>query len=205
MKKVTRVLSSLPSEESHKMHARNHDLRDIMGLRIYSSTRVEVMYYALMPGQSTDFLAPYKPRPSYMRNNDVPEFFYILEGRGTVEDEDEIQKVGKDALIKRSKRSSYIICNTGKGFFKFLSVNALRTNLGALNSSELAEYKCKKCGYVYDPEEGERGTLMMYDTKDGKVEDLVGNALPGTSFEKLPDDWVCPHCMAKKDLFEKIN
>ena len=61
MKKVTSVLSSLPSEESHKMHARNHDLRDIMGVLIHRSTRVEVMYYALMPGQSTDFLAPPNP------------------------------------------------------------------------------------------------------------------------------------------------
>ena len=42
-------------------------------------------------------------------------------------------------------------------------------------------------GYEYDPEEGdwERG-----------IE-------PGTPFEKLPDDWVCPKCGAEKEYFEK--
>jgi len=28
---------------------------------------------------------------------------------------------------------------------------------------------------------------------------------PGTSFENLPDDWICPVCGAPKDQFEKIN
>ncbi|MDD5757420.1 MAG: rubredoxin, partial [bacterium] len=27
---------------------------------------------------------------------------------------------------------------------------------------------------------------------------------PGTSFEQLPADWVCPECGAPKDQFEKI-
>jgi len=27
--------------------------------------------------------------------------------------------------------------------------------------------------------------------------------VPGTPFEKLPDDWVCPLCGAGKDMFEK--
>lgn len=47
------------------------------------------------------------------------------------------------------------------------------------------KYVCTICGYVYDPEEGAEG-----------VE-------PGTSFDKLPDDWVCPVCGAGKDQFEK--
>lgn len=47
------------------------------------------------------------------------------------------------------------------------------------------KYVCTICGYVYDPEEGAEG-----------VE-------PGTPFDKLPDDWVCPVCGAGKDEFEK--
>ncbi|MBE6082625.1 MULTISPECIES: rubredoxin [Tissierellales] len=48
-------------------------------------------------------------------------------------------------------------------------------------------YVCGPCGYVYDP----------------KVGDPDGGIAPGTPFEKLPDDWVCPVCGATKDLFEK--
>lgn len=48
-------------------------------------------------------------------------------------------------------------------------------------------YKCTICGYVYNPENG--------DSESGTK--------PGTSFEELPDNWVCPICGAAKDLFEK--
>ncbi|MCD6480870.1 MAG: rubredoxin [Thermoplasmata archaeon] len=47
----------------------------------------------------------------------------------------------------------------------------------------------KICGYIYDPAKG----------------DADGNIAPGTSFEKLPDDWVCPICGASKDDFEVIG
>lgn len=41
------------------------------------------------------------------------------------------------------------------------------------------------CGYIYDPEVG--------DPENG-IE-------PGTPFEDLPDDWVCPKCGAEKEHF----
>ncbi len=53
---------------------------------------------------------------------------------------------------------------------------------------KMAKYQCKVCGYIYDPELG----------------DPDSNIKPGTSFEKLPDDWVCPVCGAAKDQFEKM-
>lgn len=53
--------------------------------------------------------------------------------------------------------------------------------------SRMAKYKCSVCGYVYDPEKG----------------DPESNIAPGTAFEDLPDDWVCPVCGASKDEFEK--
>ena len=52
---------------------------------------------------------------------------------------------------------------------------------------KMARYKCKVCGYIYDPENG--------DTDSG--------IKPGTPFEELPDDWVCPVCGVGKDQFEK--
>ena len=47
-------------------------------------------------------------------------------------------------------------------------------------------YTCTVCGYVYDPEEGD---------PDGGIE-------PGTAFEHISEDWVCPVCGAAKEDFE---
>ncbi len=52
---------------------------------------------------------------------------------------------------------------------------------------KMAKYKCTVCGYIYDP----------------KLGDLDSGVAPGTPFEKLPADWVCPVCGASKDEFEK--
>ncbi len=53
----------------------------------------------------------------------------------------------------------------------------------------MKKYECSVCGYIYDPEKG--------DPKSG--------VKPGTAFEDLPDDWVCPECGATKDLFEPMD
>jgi len=52
---------------------------------------------------------------------------------------------------------------------------------------KMEKYRCKACGYVYDPEKG----------------DPDGGIAPGTPFEDIPDDWVCPVCGVGKDMFEK--
>jgi rubredoxin len=49
----------------------------------------------------------------------------------------------------------------------------------------MQRYVCEVCGYIYDPEEGD---------PDSGVE-------PGTAFESLPEDWVCPMCGASKEEF----
>jgi rubredoxin len=49
------------------------------------------------------------------------------------------------------------------------------------------KYVCNVCGYVYDPAEG--------DPENG--------ISPGTSFDKVPDDWTCPVCGAPKSEFTK--
>jgi len=54
---------------------------------------------------------------------------------------------------------------------------------------KMAKYKCLICGYVYDPEKG----------------DPDSGILPGTAFEDLSDDWVCPICGVSKDEFKKID
>jgi len=54
---------------------------------------------------------------------------------------------------------------------------------------KVAKYECTVCGYIYDPELG----------------DPDGGIKPGTPFEEIPDDWVCPVCGASKDQFKKIE
>jgi flavin reductase (DIM6/NTAB) family NADH-FMN oxidoreductase RutF/rubredoxin len=56
-------------------------------------------------------------------------------------------------------------------------------------AAKMSKYKCSVCDYVYDPELG----------------DPEGGIVPGTPFEKLPDDWVCPVCGADKSQFEKLE
>ncbi len=52
---------------------------------------------------------------------------------------------------------------------------------------KMDKYVCKVCGYVYDPEKGD---------PDNGVE-------PGTPFDQVPSDWVCPVCGAPKSEFEQ--
>jgi flavin reductase (DIM6/NTAB) family NADH-FMN oxidoreductase RutF/rubredoxin len=64
------------------------------------------------------------------------------------------------------------------------------TYLGGADKKEvrkMGRYVCTVCGYVYDPDKG--------DPENG-IE-------PGTPFEQLPDNWVCPVCGADKSQFEK--
>ena len=49
----------------------------------------------------------------------------------------------------------------------------------------MKKHLCEPCGYEYDPAEG--------DPSQG-IE-------PGTAFEDLPEDWVCPICGLGKDVF----
>lgn len=65
--------------------------------------------------------------------------------------------------------------------------------LGGMREVHLAReegdrWRCRVCGYVYDPRQG----------------DLENGVPVGTPFADLPDDWVCPVCGAGKDAFEHL-
>ena len=47
------------------------------------------------------------------------------------------------------------------------------------------KYVCDPCGYIYDPEIG----------------DPDSGIAPGTTFEDIPEDWVCPICGVDKSFF----
>jgi rubredoxin len=50
------------------------------------------------------------------------------------------------------------------------------------------KFLCEACPYIYDPEKG----------------DPEGGILPGTPFEDIPDEWLCPICKLDKTNFKKI-
>jgi len=50
----------------------------------------------------------------------------------------------------------------------------------------MQKWICTVCDYIYDPEAGD---------PDNGVD-------PGTAWDDLPDDWVCPDCGVEKDMFE---
>jgi flavin reductase (DIM6/NTAB) family NADH-FMN oxidoreductase RutF len=54
---------------------------------------------------------------------------------------------------------------------------------------KMDKYECTMCGYVYDPAQGDPDSGIK----------------PGTPFDKLPADWVCPVCGAAKSDFKKIE
>jgi rubredoxin len=50
------------------------------------------------------------------------------------------------------------------------------------------QWICNACGLIYDPAEG----------------DPDGGVPPGTPFEQIPENWVCPVCGARKMDFEPL-
>ena len=54
--------------------------------------------------------------------------------------------------------------------------------------SEYKKYFCVICGYIYDEESG----------------DPDSNLPPGSRWEDIPDDWVCPDCGASKEDFDLL-
>ncbi|MFR5438834.1 MAG: rubredoxin [Monoglobus pectinilyticus] len=51
------------------------------------------------------------------------------------------------------------------------------------------KYVCDICGYIYDEAEGEPDNGIA----------------PGTKWEDLPEDYVCPLCGVGKDQFSKMD
>ena len=53
----------------------------------------------------------------------------------------------------------------------------------------MGKWQCLVCGYIYDPGKGDENNGIP----------------PGTPFEELPDDWLCPICGLDKEAFEKMD
>jgi len=53
----------------------------------------------------------------------------------------------------------------------------------------MEKYVCDICGYEYDPAAGDPGNGVQ----------------PGTAFEDVPADWICPACGVSKDTFSLVS
>ncbi len=53
----------------------------------------------------------------------------------------------------------------------------------------MQKYECVVCSYVYDPALG----------------DPDNGVAPGTAWEDVPEDWLCPDCGVGKDEFEAVD
>ena len=62
-------------------------------------------------------------------------------------------------------------------------------NIKKKKGNIMKKYVCDVCGWIYDPEVG----------------DPEGGIAPGTAFEDIPDDWVCPLCGVGKDDFSLVE
>jgi len=78
------------------------------------------------------------------------------------------------------------------GKFAVLDVPARLITLPTMTTPDenvvLDMWICSCCGYVYDPSDG----------------DPAHGIPPGTPFEKLPEGWTCPLCLALKKAFERM-
>ena len=61
--------------------------------------------------------------------------------------------------------------------------------LSAVEAATQQLWICESCGFIYDPDEG----------------DPDGGIPPGTPFEEIPNDWMCPVCGARKKDFSPYD
>ncbi|HLK25669.1 MAG TPA: rubredoxin [Caulobacteraceae bacterium] len=58
-----------------------------------------------------------------------------------------------------------------------------------MNDQPFRKYQCGNCGFIYDEALG-----LPFE-----------GLAPGTRFEDIPDDWMCPDCGMTKDQFDLLE
>lgn len=84
---------------------------------------------------------------------------------------------------RKVKHSDQTTCRIRQTVYNGSQLSAI-----SIESKEpvMTKYRCTICDYIYDPAVG----------------DPANGVAPGTAFEDLPADWVCPLCGADKSNFE---
>ena len=60
---------------------------------------------------------------------------------------------------------------------------------GQIKMPHNQKYICEVCQYVYDPVDG----------------DPDSGIAPGTQFEDIPENWICPDCGVEKKQFHPMD
>jgi len=67
--------------------------------------------------------------------------------------------------------------------------NGFPSNCNHWEVYRMKKYMCLICGFIYDEEKG-----------------WLGDGIPpGTRWEDVPADWICPECGVTKDDFEMVE
>jgi len=74
----------------------------------------------------------------------------------------------------------------GQGFCRETAITHPKHTI---KSTDMKKYVCNVCGYEYDPQVG----------------DPDSGIAPGTAFEDIPADWVCPVCGVGKEDFSPVE
>ena len=75
-------------------------------------------------------------------------------------------------------------------YTKILNSLLEKQSTGELDLSEVeGKWICKRCSLIYDPAIG----------------DVDSGILPGTAWEDVPQDWLCPICKATKSMFVPLR
>ena len=101
-----------------------------------------------------------------------------------------IGKIEDAEILKDEHQMTYEYYHICKGGVSPKTAPTYSNKLDKIKQKEVKKmdrYVCNICGYVYDPEKG----------------DPDNGIKPGTKFEDLPDDWICPLCGASKEDFSK--
>ena len=101
-----------------------------------------------------------------------------------------IGKVEDAGIISEGKPMTYEYYHKVKGGVSPKTAptyNSMMDKETKKEEEKMDKYVCTVCGYVYDPEKG----------------DPDGGIAPGTKFEDIPDEWVCPVCGVGKNDFKK--
>ena len=87
------------------------------------------------------------------------------------------------------KSRAVLYCNQKIHYERFAFWSDLETPFTRLKKRcAMKKYVCDVCGYVYDPANG----------------DPSNGVQPGTKFEDIPADWVCPACGLGKDSVSPV-
>ncbi len=97
-----------------------------------------------------------------------------------------IGKVKSAEIIKDKEPMTYAYYHEIKGGKAPKTAPTYNKGDNKKETKKMKKYVCTVCGYVYEPEKGDPDSGIK----------------PGTPFEQLPDDWVCPVCGADKSAFE---